>query len=54
MKIWIVVGALDGKIEDVEIYLTEKEALVGEREMAKEYSFPEIERNDVALFPREI
>lgn len=54
MKLWIVVGALDGKINEVQAFLQEAEALVAESKMMKEYSFPEIIRNDVALFEKEV
>jgi len=54
MKLWIVAGALDGKIEEVAVFLQEKEALECEQTMQEYYSFPEKTSNDVALFEREI
>ncbi|GAH24592.1 unnamed protein product [marine sediment metagenome] len=54
MKLWILVGALNGKINETEIFLQQAEALLAESKMMKNYSFPEITRNDVALFEKEI
>lgn len=54
MKIWVVVGALDGKINEANVFLSEKEALTCEKKMKEDYSFPEIIRNDIAVFEREI
>ena len=54
MKVWIVVGALDGKINEVNVFDREKEALIAEQSMRESYDFPEITKNDVALFEKEI
>lgn len=54
MTLWILVGVLNGKINDVEVFREVEEAVKAQEKMNKNYSFPEIISNDVKLFEREI
>lgn len=54
MKLWILIGALDGKIDNAKIFLQEKEALTALQKMRTDYDWPNITRNDVVLWIREI
>ena len=54
MKLWILVGAIRGEINDVAVFLWEKDALVAQQKWNKSYSFPEMTGNDVGLFEKEI
>lgn len=54
MKVWIVVGALNGQIDDVGVFRKKEKAIKAQRNWGKAYSFPEKSSNDVQLFEREI
>lgn len=54
MKLWILVGATFGEINDVAVFLEKKDALIAQQKWNKSYNVAEKISNDVELFEREI
>lgn len=54
MKLWILVGALSGKIKEAKVFHRGEKALIALREMNKSYNFPAEASSEVILFEKEI